>query len=160
METKVKIRPAEARDGERIAELLRYIAAYHALRRPDIYREGAVAKYNADDVRGIIADTGNDVLAATVDGELMGYTISKMKTVAETSLLRGRKIYYIDDFCVDPRCQRLGIGRALFAAAKSRARELGCDTLELNVWECNPEAIAFYEACGMRTQRRQMETEL
>lgn len=160
MQTKVYIRPAVAEDGERIAELLLYIAAYHASRRPDIYAEGAAAKYTAEDVRAIIADEGNDVLAATVDGELMGYTISKVKTVSGNSLLRRRTVYYIDDFCVDPRCQRLGIGRALFAAAKDRATELSCDMLELNVWECNPEAIAFYEACGMKTQRRQMEMKL
>lgn len=160
METKVNIRPAMAEDSERIAELLLYIADYHGRRRPDIYREGAASKHGADDVRAIIADERNDVLAAVVNGELMGYTISKVKTVNESSLLRRRTIYYIDDFCVDPRSQRLGIGRALFAAAKERARELSCNMLELNVWECNPEAIAFYEACGMKTQRRQMEMTL
>ncbi len=160
MQTNVYIRPAAAKDGERIAELLLYIASYHSSRRPDIYNEGAAAKYTADDVRAIIADENNRVLAATVDGELVGYTISKVKTVSGNTLLRRRRIYYIDDFCVDPRCQRLGIGKALFAAAKENARELSCNMLELNVWECNPEAIAFYKACGMKTQRRQMEMTL
>lgn len=157
---KVIVRPAVPADGETISELLRYIASYHAARRPDIYRDGDIAKHDADGVRAMIADENNIIRTAEYDGVPVGYTIAMIKTRRDHAIMRDRRVYYIDDFCVSPARQRLGIGRALFDAAKAEAKLLDCDAVELNVWECNPEAIAFYEACGMKTQRRQMEAEV
>lgn len=157
---KVEVRPAVAADSEPISQLLRYIASFHAERRPDIYRDGDIAKYDAAAVRTMIADEDNIIRAAVIDGATVGYTIAVIKSRTDNAIMRDRRVYYIDDFCVSPKHQRLGIGRALFAAAKAEAKLLGCDAVELNVWEANEEAIAFYEACGMTTQRRQMELSL
>ena len=40
------------------------------------------------------------------------------------------------------------------------AKRLGFDRLELNMWEFNSEALAFYEAVGFTTYRRHMELQL
>ncbi len=37
------------------------------------------------------------------------------------------------------------------------AREKGFRRLELNMWEFNRDALAFYEAAGFSTYRRYME---
>ena len=37
------------------------------------------------------------------------------------------------------------------------AREQGYRRLELNMWEFNEDALAFYEALGFSTYRRYME---
>ncbi len=157
---KVEIRPAVLCDSEPIAQLLRYIASFHAERRPDIYRDGDISKYNADAVRAMIDNENNVIRVAVIDGVTVGYTIAVVKTRIDHAIMRDRRVYYIDDFCVSPNRQRLGIGSALFDAAVIEAKLLGCDAVELNVWEANAEAIAFYEACGMTTQRRQMELPL
>ena len=41
--------------------------------------------------------------------------------------------------------------------AEKIAKELDCRRMELNCWDFNENAIDFYEAIGMNTQRRIME---
>lgn len=152
--------PAVKDDAERIAELLKYIANLHATRRPDIYRDGEISKFDKNGVEELISDPENFILTATLDGKVIGYTISKLKIVKDHAILRDRKVYYIDDFCVDPEIHRMGVGRKLMSECINDAKAKGCSAVELNVWEMNSEAKAFYEACGMKTQRRQMEMEI
>ena len=40
---------------------------------------------------------------------------------------------------------------------RSWAEEQGFGRVELNMWEFNRDALAFYEAAGFRTYRRYME---
>jgi GNAT superfamily N-acetyltransferase len=37
------------------------------------------------------------------------------------------------------------------------AKEKGFDRIELNMWEFNRDALAFYESVGFETYRRYME---
>ena len=67
------------------------------------------------------------------------------------------KTLYIDDLCVDESLRGRGIGRELYEAALSLARESGCYNLTLNVWSCNPSAMRFYEAQGLVPQKVCME---
>ena len=48
---------------------------------------------------------------------------------------------------VEPDRTRSGVGRALWAHAEARARELGLATLTL---DADPNAVPFYERMGMR----------
>ena len=48
----------------------------------------------------------------------------------------------------------------LYRAALDLARELGCYNLTLNVWSCNPEAMAFYERMGLKPLKVGMEAVL
>lgn len=160
MKADIIIRPAEPRDAETIASLLRYIASLHASLRPDIYKDGDIAKHDADGVRDMIADPENIIFTAESEGKAVGYAIAKVRPPKEHAIHRPRKVFYIDDVCVDPTAQRLGIGRLLMESCVGLAKELGCDSVELNVWEDNASALAFYESFGMKTQRRQMELPL
>lgn len=160
MKTDIIIRPAQAQDGEAIAELLRYIASLHASLRPDIYKDGEIAKHNSDGVREMIADPENIIFSAESEGTVIGYAIAKLVPPKEHAILRPRKVLYVDDLCVDPSLHRSGVGRLLMDACVEHAKLLGCDAIELNVWEDNASALAFYKAFGMRTQRRRMEMSL
>ncbi|MDF2649043.1 MAG: hypothetical protein K0Q73_4848, partial [Paenibacillus sp.] len=46
----------------------------------------------------------------------------------------------------------------LYEASITWARERSADSLELNVWEFNERAIAFYKSLGMFTLNRTMTT--
>lgn len=49
---------------------------------------------------------------------------------------------------------------ALTAYMKADAEAKGFDTIELDVWEFNRDALAFYEEAGFHTYRRYMELKL
>jgi ribosomal protein S18 acetylase RimI-like enzyme len=67
------------------------------------------------------------------------------------------KTLYIDDLCVDEKYRGQRIGTTLYHAVLDYARELGCYNVTLNVWTCNPQAVKFYEACGLNPQKIGME---
>ena len=53
---------------------------------------------------------------------------------------------WMEDLWVLPEYIGQGVGRMLFLDAVSRAREMGCKTLQL---EADPNAVGFYEKMGM-----------
>ena len=67
------------------------------------------------------------------------------------------KTLYIDDLCVDEKFRGKGVGKELYEAALSLAKEKGCYNLTLNVWSCNESAIHFYESMGLIPQKIGME---
>ena len=68
--------------------------------------------------------------------------------------------YLIDEFGVDAAYRRHGVASAMVAFIRDYAKEAGFRRLELNMWEFNQGALAFYEAAGFQTFRRYMEMKL
>ncbi len=75
----------------------------------------------------------------------------------ENPFMKERDFLDIDEFCVDESHRREGIASAMIAFIKDFAKEQGYRRLELNMWEFNRSALAFYEAAGFSTFRRYME---
>ena len=71
---------------------------------------------------------------------------------------RERKFYRIEEFGVDENHRRKGIATALVDFTKEDAKERGYDKIELDMWEFNAGALAFYESVGFKTYRRYMES--
>jgi len=71
--------------------------------------------------------------------------------------MKERDFLDIDEFCVDEAFRRQGIASAMIEFIRRFAKEKGFHRIELNMWEFNEGALAFYEAVGFRTYRRYME---
>ncbi len=71
--------------------------------------------------------------------------------------MKERDFLDVDEFCVDKEFRRQGIASELMSFIKTYAREQGFHRIELNMWEFNQGALAFYEAAGFETYRRYME---
>lgn len=80
----------------------------------------------------------NKSWVAEIDGAPIGfYTLQDKNGIA-----------WIENLWVLPNYMGQGVGRQLFLNAISRAREMGCKTLQL---EADPNAVGFYEKMGMLT---------
>jgi ribosomal protein S18 acetylase RimI-like enzyme len=66
----------------------------------------------------------------------------------------------LDGIAVDPSSRRRGVGRRLVAGAQQWARARGADWLELNVYDFNRDAVAFYDALGFESTSRKMHMSL
>ena len=53
--------------------------------------------------------------------------------------------------------RRQGVATNMIAFIRAFAAEKGFRRIELNMWEFNQDALAFYEAAGFATFRRYME---
>jgi ribosomal protein S18 acetylase RimI-like enzyme len=66
------------------------------------------------------------------------------------SSFRARPLLNIHDLAVRPGYRGQGVGRALLAAAETRARDRGCCKLTLEVQDDNTPARTLYERFGFR----------
>ena len=152
----VTIRPALESDIPRLEDLLYQVHGLHAEGRPDLFIPGC-KKYTADQLRGLLSDPENTpVFAAILDGVLTGYCFC-IKQVQTAASMQKIATLYVDDLCVDQAARGRGIGKALYDHAVAYAREREYYNLTLNVWACNPSAMAFYQKCGLAVQKVGME---
>ena len=150
------IRRAEEKDIPRMGALLEQVNLVHHYGRPDIFKVGR--KYTNDELVAIIHDETKPILVAVDETDfVMGYAFCIYQQHIGSQLMTDIKTLYIDDLCVDETLRGKHVGKALYEAAVTLARESGCYNLTLNVWSCNPGAMRFYEKCGLVPQKVGME---
>lgn len=96
------------------------------------------------------------VLIAREENKIIGFAVISIEASPDFPSLVHRKFAYIHDFGVDQSEKRKGIGSLLFEACLKWAKEMNVNEVELNVWEFNEEAIAFYKKHSMKTISRKM----
>ncbi len=155
----MEIRFAEAKDVTGILALLKQVGRVHHEGRPDIFRAGA-QKYGASQILAMLPNSKTPILVAVEDGKVLGYCFCQMKHYEHDPVMTDRRVLYIDDLCVDENCRGKGIGKALYEQVCRYAKMRKCDSITLNVWCCNENALKFYEALGLKPQKIGMEMEL
>lgn len=154
------IRKAQQKDIARINELLHQVLEVHALKRPDIFKPGS-KKYTDEQLLEIMANVLTPIFVYTnEDDVVLGYCFCIVQETINSNNLRDRKTLYIDDLCVDQNYRRRHIGQQLFSYVKTYAKTIKCDSITLNVWQLNQEAMAFYQKMSMKTLKTVMEAVL
>ena len=150
------VRRAEARDIPAILDLLVQVNMVHHNGRPDLFR-GPTTKYTGEELERIIADDETPVfVCAGEDGRILGHGFCVLQH-SGGQLMVEHSTLYIDDICVDKKARGQGVGRALCDHILAFAREKECYNVTLNVWNCNPGAMAFYERLGFSPYKVGME---
>ena len=155
----MEIRMACSRDIPGMIDLLLQVGEVHHRTRPDLFRSGA-QKYDENALTELLKDPSRPIFAAVEDGKLLGYCFCILETTKDNPVLMDQKSLYIDDLCVDASARGKHVGSALYDYALNYAREIGCDTLTLNVWCGNDSAMAFYESRGLKPRNIHMEAKL
>ena len=154
----MNVRRAELKDISGILDLLVQVDMVHHEGRPDLFK-GPATKYNAEELKDIIADDKTPVFVCVDDMDFVaGHAFCIEKQVLDDSVLTDIKTLYIDDICVDEKHRKMHIGTMLFDHVKAYAKTNGFYNITLNVWECNPGAKKFYEAMGLKPQKTCLET--
>lgn len=153
----ITIRRATETDTESINRLLCQVLEVHHRGRPDIFKTNT-KKYTDDELLQIIKDDTKPVFVAVNEEKaVVGYAFCIFIQHENNNILTDIKTLYIDDLCVDETTRSLGIGKSLYDYVVNFAKEQGCYNLTLNVWSCNPNAMHFYEKCGLLPQKIGME---
>ena len=150
------VRRAEERDIPAVLNLLVQVNMVHHNGRPDLFK-GPTTKYTAEELKAIFSKEETPVFVCTdEDDRVQGHGFCIMEQYGG-QLMTERRTLYIDDICVDENARGRGVGRALYDHILDYAREAGCYNVTLNVWSCNPGAMAFYEKLGMVPYKIGME---
>jgi ribosomal protein S18 acetylase RimI-like enzyme len=147
---------AKEKDIPKIGDLLSQVCLVHRSGRPDIFKVGR--KYSDEQLKTLLTDESRPILVSVDENDrVMGYCFCIYQQHVDNAVLTDIKTLYIDDLCVDENLRGKHIGKELYEAAVTMARENGCYNVTLNVWSCNASAMRFYEAQGLLPQKVTME---
>lgn len=141
-----------------INKLLLQVLMVHHNGRPDLFKPN-VKKYTDEELMTIIADDRRPIFVAVDENEeVLGYAFCVFQQHINSNIFTDVKTLYIDDLCVDEERRGMHIGKTLYEYVVNFAKESSCYNVALNVWSCNPNAMKFYESCGLSPQKIGMET--
>ena len=154
----MKITRASVKDIPNINRLLHQVLSVHHNGRPDLFKANC-KKYTNPELKAILKDDSRPVFVAFDDaGNLVGYVFCILEVYKNDNINTDRKTLYIDDLCVEALMRGRHIGKELYQYVLNYARSIDCYNVTLNVWSCNPDASAFYQAMGMKPYKIGMET--
>lgn len=150
------VRFARKDELEKVNEMRKQVNDVHVSGRPDIFKAGF-----CDELKNFIYDIWNaenrDLIVAQRDGVICGFASCVYAYIPENHFMNARKIYEVEEFYVDEKFRRQGVGTEIMDFIRQSAKNRGADRIELDMWEFNDGALAFYEAVGFKTYRRYME---
>lgn len=154
----MKIRDMVLEDFKEVSKLMYQVHNLHLENRKDIYKESNPMTKN--EFINILEDNHCISILSEENNEVLGLCMASIKEVSNHSLLKDRKVGFLDVLCVEESCRKRGIGKKLCDEIMFRLREKGAVSLELMVWSFNKEAINFYESIGMAEKNKVMEYKL
>ena len=150
------VRFAREEDLPQVNVLRKQVNDIHVAGKPDVFKPGF-----SDELRDYLfviwQDPQKKVVVAELEGKVVGFAILNHIVRPENPFMYERNFLDIDEFGVHESCRRQGIAGAMFTFIRDWAQKEGFRRLELNMWEFNQGALAFYEAAGLKTYRRYME---
>jgi len=155
----VTVRFAKEEDLDRVNELRRQVNDLHVAGKPEVFKPGFGEELR-DFIHAIWEDPNKEILVAEIGGRVCGFAVLNHINRPENPFMFERDYLDVDEFGVDEACRRQGAAAAMIRFIREYAEKQGFRRLELNMWEFNRGALAFYEAAGFRTYRRYMEIPL
>ena len=152
----VSVRFALDGDLERVNVLRRQVNDVHVAGKPEVFKPGFCDELR-DYIRVIRDDPAREIVVAEADGVVCGFAVLNHIVRPENPFMFERDFLDIDEFGVDEIFRRRGVGAAMIRFIRDYAAAKGFRRLELNMWEFNRGALAFYETAGFSTYRRYME---
>ena len=153
------VRFAKPEDAEQINALRRQVNELHVIGRPHHFKSG----FNQELQDHVFLYLTGGIGYAAVDeeeGQIRGMVLVDYIDRPESPYRYAERFAHIAEICVDEKHRRQGIASAMIDFILDYAKEKGYSRLELNMWEFNQDALAFYEAAGFTTFRRYMEIKL
>jgi len=148
----LSIRPATLEDAGPLTDLS-YITfwdafAHHPKNAPDDLAHYMRQAFSLEQITEELSHPGSVFLIAEIDGELAGYAKLVFNNI-ETGITAEKPVE-LNRLYSQQKFLGQGVGQNLMDACFDLARDQGCDTMWLGVWEYNPRAQRFYEKNGFQ----------
>lgn len=139
------IRQANPSDSLLLSTLCFDVQRLHAEHHPDIFKLPPNEDFAKDFFDEILVDQATRIFIAEDNGQALGYVLCKLMERQESPFTYALRYLMIDQISVHPTARGQGIGAALIQQAKEFAKELGVKKIQLDSWDFNVRAHAFFE---------------
>ena len=146
-----EFRLADAADAARLGEFMtrNFLDAYGHCSTPGNVQAAVQDYYGLEAQQRQIADPTRWNLLMTVEGEWAGHAqVRQPSGLGESA--PDESVLELCRFYVDTAWHGRGLAQAMMAKVKDEARRRGARSIQLSVWQEQPQAIRFYEKEGFR----------
>ena len=152
----LRIRQAKLSDYEPLLSLFDQIDSLHRDNLPEIFvrPEGRPRKKDYFQELLLLPEVG--FFIAEEQGQIIGFVHIIIRDSPPIAVFVQRCFAVVDSLVVGMDYQGKGVGRKLMETAHEWALAEGAESVELNVYEFNEDAIAFYERLGYEPLSRKM----
>ena len=151
----VTVRSATPADYKSLYLIFAELDEQHAGILPEVFRRASF-KEVSQHLNSLLSEADNSLLVAESGREVVGFIRLSIRESPSVPIMVPRRYAHVNDIAVRKDFQRRGAGEALILEAEKWAKSKGVNTLELNVWEFNRAAFAFYQKMGYVTSSRHM----
>ena len=144
---------ATLNDRLAVERLAKQVHSQHVDWRPDIYR---MPEELFPEERFLELIGRRELYVAKLDGNVVGYAQTTIRTI-ESPELCPRKIFQIQQFCVDESIRGHGIGTQMAAELRLLSKAFRCSDMMLSVYPQNDAAVSFWQKCGFMIQNINMQ---
>ena len=155
----MEFRFAGEEELEQVNALRKQVSVLHAKGIPEVFKPDFPDELR-DYVYEIFRDPLKKIAVCEDGGGIRAFAILHHIVRPETPFTYARDYLDIDEFGVDEPYRRQGIASKMIGFIREYAKSEGFERIELNMWEFNEDARAFYEAAGFATYRRYMEMKI
>ncbi len=156
----MNIRPARPADYAAFSQLYLEVNDLHAEAHPDLFQAADVAPFDEVEYRSLLENPGQAIYLAFEGAEAVGFVNVILRESLSLEILAPRQFAVVDSLGVKASHRRSGIGGELMSCAEQWARLQGASSIELNVFEFNRGAIAFYQRLGYTDLSRKLRKKL
>ena len=142
------IRKATENDYSDIARLYDELNRLHGTALPHIFLIAEKTPQTLEYISNIIKNDEAVLFVAQSGWEIIGFIQAMIRQSPDYPNVVKRKYAYIDDICVKQECRRSSVGKKLMEAVEKWAVKNELDQIELNVWDFNKRAMAFFAGAG------------
>ncbi len=142
------IREAVEGDYKALCGLVDQVDKPHRDRLPGRFKAAEGPARSQDFFFKAISASDVGFFVAEIERSLAGLVHVVVRDAPDVPILVPRRYAVVDNLVVRADLRRSGIGRALMSKAYGWARGKGATSIELNVYDFNQPAMAFYRALG------------
>ncbi|GAB4384161.1 MAG: GNAT family N-acetyltransferase [Elainellaceae cyanobacterium] len=150
------VHSATVQDYNALCQLFREVDVLHQQHLPEVFQhaEGSVKEH--DYFLNLIADDNVALYLARLGQQITGFVHAAIQETPNVPIFVPRRYVVIVGIAVAAEYRDSGIGRVLMDHVHHWAFDKGARSIELNVYEFNKGAIAFYERLGYQTLSRRL----
>ena len=139
-------------------KLVYQVHELHLKNRSDIYNDGNPCPIEYFEK---VLNSLESIKYAYIEQDtIVGLVMGEKQESKSLPIFKSRSIYFIDDIVVDKDYRHKGIGKKLYNYVLDKAKKNDIDSIELNVWAFNQNAISFYKSLGMSEKNIKYEQKL
>lgn len=149
------IKPAGEMDRDEIMKINHYVHEWHVQNHPDFFNDAG-----EDDLgeyfRNSLKDERFINLFAWIDNQIVGYIQAEKRIYRGTPFTKPSRTMSINIIIVLPEYRKKGVGEKLYMDILKQAKETSFNRIEMNYWEGNEFAPAFFKKMGFKPIRHFM----